>query len=143
MGRKKSDGWRENLSIDDQARRFFERYDSTPATMQGIFDRVLKVTQELLDRIEREMFRGMQYQAATDTTKSLFDKDLTKAAEGLGKLVGQLSTIHLRMAKEGERKARELSLDEQIDLCIKFVTSLPLAYRKTIMKALNAKVKTK
>lgn len=119
-------------SFREKSKDYYEKYLARDAQMHNVFAQSLKIVQELLSRIEREMFQGMQYKAEEDPEFSNFDPQLTKSAEGMGKLVAQLQSIHLRMLKEGEKQAKNMSREEKVKQAIRFINKLPLAERKRV-----------
>jgi hypothetical protein len=111
--------------IIDHQQEYLQAYLDREVEMDTVFKRTVKVADELLSRVEREMHRGMQYKADQDPTQSNFDPKVSKSAEGLAKVVAQLQSIHLRLLKEGERQAKNMSREEKIQYCVKFISSLP------------------
>jgi hypothetical protein len=105
--------------------RFEESYRAREASIDRVYSQTLKIVQELLSRLEREMFRGMQYKAEKDKNMSLHDPGLCRSATGLGKLVTSLQNNHLRLIKEGERITKKMSQEEKIRSAARFVKKLP------------------
>jgi len=124
--------------MNSKADKFYQEYLDREVDMAEVFDKQLRLVQELQNRIEHEMFKGMQYKAnERGSGVSLYDPKLTKSAESLGKLVVQLQGSHLRILKEGERARKKMSLDDKVDATIKFIRSLPKGYLLKITDALK------
>ena len=111
--------------IQDHEAEYLKKYNKRKVRVDDVFTRTVKIVDELLSRVEREMHRGMQYKADKDPTQTNYDPAIIKSAEGLGKLVAQLQSIHLRLLKEGERQAKNMSREEKIQFCVKFIKKLP------------------
>lgn len=133
-GKKKRSDYPAALSIGDHQEAYYKKYLKRESSMQGIFDTAVKIVDELLSRAESEMFRGMQYKSEKDPTQSNWDPRVSKDVQGLGKLVTSLQTSHLRLLKEGEKQANNMSLEAQISACITFVKKLAPGYRAQIKR---------
>ena len=129
--------YRADKGIQDHEAEYLEAYKAREVEMDSVFARVVKIVDELLSRVEREMHRGMQYKANQDPTQSNFDPKVSKAAEGLGKLAAQLQSIHIRLLKEGERQAKNMSREEKIQFCVKFIGKLPPLERKDFKRQMG------
>lgn len=127
----------EKKGSDEYSTEYMAEYKEREASVSGVFEQTLRIVQELQSRVEREMFRGMQYKAEQDSRWSNYDPKINKSASDLGKLVAQLQTIHLRMLKEGERQAKNMSREEQMSACVAFIKRLPRGYQEIILRDIN------
>jgi hypothetical protein len=123
--------------IEENAADYYKEYQDREVQVQDVFLQSMKIAQELQSRIEREMFSGMQYKGKDDPSMSLFNPALNKSAEGLGKLVAQLQGIHLRLLKEGEKQARNMSREAKVEQAVRFIKKLPAAEKARIKKELG------
>ena len=129
------------LSSKEHQDRFYKDYLEREASMAAVYEQTLRLTQELLNRVEREMFKGMQYKAMQDGNPDFpaHNKELAKSAEGLGKLVVALQRAHLQLLKEGERQRKNMSLEEKMAYMVRFAKALPKDKRRELYGALGVK----
>ena len=135
-GIKRSDYPREK-SANSYRDDFYKKYLKREASMTGVFDSTLRIVNELLSRAECEMFRGMQYKSEKDPTQSNWDPAVSKDVQGLGKLAASLQSIHLRLLKEGEKQAKNMSQEAQMAACVTYIKKLAPGYRAQVMRELG------
>ncbi len=114
--------------IDANAAAFFADYLKRDADMGLVFDSSTRVVQEVLRRLEKSLFDGLQYKDDSPPKP-----EVIKAVKDLGKVINEMAAVKLRIDKEARTKAGRLTMNEKIDQVHKFILALPDAYRAELL----------
>ena len=118
MGTKNS-GRRSRLLDPEQLRKF--RTESSPQ-VEKVFQRQMKITQEMIKRLEERMFSDDFWD--TDKKTGLFNSELARHVKDLGQVLANLGSLYLRIQKEAKAAADMMTFDDKIDAIKSFTEEM-------------------
>lgn len=121
--------------IEKKSEKYLQKYQKAEINALLVWERVMKLLDNMLDRIERQMFGGLQYKSDLPV-----NADLVKLITDIGRVVKDLTKLHLQIMKADASAINNRSLNEKIEFVVRFITNLPPGYRKTCIEQLGSKL---
>lgn len=107
-----------------------EKFRKMEINSMLVHERVMKILDNLLGRLERAMFAGMQLK------EDYVNPDHVKAATAIGSVVKELTKLHIQISKSERSTMMNRSIAEKIQFVVDFVAQLPPGYRATAVEKL-------
>lgn len=105
------------------------------------FQRGLRITDELYQRLEREMYAGMAYKASDGSegpTKGFYNSQHARDAVSLSRALSQMGAVHARLLENEAARAESMSDEEKIRFMVRHLRSKPYSIRQAVVAELLA-----
>ncbi len=96
------------------------------------FQRGLRVTDELYQRLEKAMHADNGYALPGDPTRGFYDAQHAKDAVNLSRALSQMGAVHARLLENEAAKAENMSDEDRTKYMVLALKKLPYSMRQAV-----------
>ncbi len=112
------------LTAEEKAAEAYAEALAREVPLLAAFQRGLRITDELYQRLEREMYHPIG--------GKVYNSQLSKDAVALSRALSQMGAVHARLLESEATRANSMSDDEKLKLIVETLRKKPMSIRHAL-----------